>query len=51
MIGRLLFLGGDHDLAWHGFISDDRSGRRAVLAVDDGELSTLDRGDHNWREA
>jgi hypothetical protein len=31
--GRLLFLGGNHDLAWHAFKSHYRRGRGAVLAV------------------
>jgi hypothetical protein len=44
-----LTLGGDHDLARHGFISDYRSGRSAVLAVDDGKFAALDRGDDNRR--
>jgi hypothetical protein len=47
--GRMLFLGGDHDLARHGFISDYRSGRSAVLAVDDSKFAALDRGDDNRR--
>jgi hypothetical protein len=45
--GRLLFLGGNHDLAWHAFKSHYRRGRGAVLAVDDGELAALERGDNN----
>jgi hypothetical protein len=35
----LLFLGRDHDLAGHMFDAEYRGGRRAVLAVDDRELS------------